>query len=242
MVFRVTDAEGSFSIVKEKGNSFRFSFKIELHKDDIEILHFIAKSLGVGKVYLMGNCAIFSVVALKDIVRVIIPIFTKHPLLTTKALDFSDFAKAVEIKNNSTTKSLSDTEFSKIKNLKARMNSKRVIEELEPVTRPISAQWLLGFIEGEGTFGYKNLVPYFQIGQHKRSLYVLKAIEVFLINLPRLHTETLNNNKINVITTLNKNTDVYSICILNIDVLYDYVLPFFNTLTFLSRKSIDLHY
>lgn len=190
----------------------------------------------------MGNCARFSVVALKDIVRVIIPIFTKHPLLTTKALDFSDFAKAVEIKKNSTTKSLSDTEFSKIKNLKARMNSKRVIEELEPVTRPISAQWLLGFIEGEGTFGYKNLVPYFQIGQHKRSLYVLKAIEVFLLNLPRLHTETLNNNKINVITTLNKNTDVYSICILNIDVLYDYVLPFFNTLTFLSRKSIDFHY
>jgi hypothetical protein len=167
------------------------------------------------------------VVVLNEIVSVIIPIFTKYPLLTAKALDFSDFVNAVELKKNSTTKSLSDTEFSKIQNLKARMNSKRVIEKnkLETVTRPISVQWFLGFIEGEGTFGYKNLVPYFQIGQHKRSLYVLKAIETFLLKLPRVHSETLNNNKINVITTLNKNTDVYSICILNIDVLYDYLLP-----------------
>ena len=45
-----------------------------------------------------------------------------------------------------------------------------------------------------------------------------------------------------MITTLNKNTDVYSIYILNIDVLYDYVLPFFKSLTFLTRKSIDFHY
>ena len=82
------------------------------------------------------------VVVLNEIVSVIIPIFTKYPLLTAKALDFSDFVNAVELKKNSTTKSLSDTEFSKIQNLKARMNSKRVIEKnkLETVTRPISVQ------------------------------------------------------------------------------------------------------
>jgi len=96
----------------------------------------------VGKVYQNGNYAKFNVVALNEIVAVIIPIFTKYSLLTTKALDFSDFFKAVEIKLNSTTRSLSDTEFSKIENLKAGMNSKREIEKdkLETVTRPISAQ------------------------------------------------------------------------------------------------------
>jgi hypothetical protein len=124
------------------------------------------------------------------------------------------------------------------------MNSKRKIEkdQLKAGTPSISAQWLLGFLEGEGTFGYKNLVPYFQISQHKRSLCVLKVIEAFIQKLPRLHTETLNNNKINMITTLNKNTGVYSIYILNIDVLYDFLLPFFQSLTFLTRKSIDFHY
>lgn len=35
----------------------------------------------------------------------------------------------------------------------------------------------------EGTFGYKHLVPYFQIAQHKKKLYVLKAIEEFLLKL-----------------------------------------------------------
>jgi hypothetical protein len=75
-------------------------------------------------------------------VEVIIPIFTKYSLLTSKGLDFADFAKAVEIKKNSRTKSLSDTEFTKIKNLKARMNSKRNIEkdQLKTVTQSISVQ------------------------------------------------------------------------------------------------------
>jgi hypothetical protein len=71
----------------------------------------------VGKIYLDGNYARFSVDTLNVIVEVIIPIFTKYSLLTSKGLDFADFAKAVEIKNNSRTKSLSDTEFTKIKNL-----------------------------------------------------------------------------------------------------------------------------
>lgn len=40
----------------------------------------------------------------------------------------------------------------------------------------INMGWLLGFVEGEGTFGYKHLVPYFQIAQHKKNLFVLEAI------------------------------------------------------------------
>lgn len=96
----------------------------------------------MGKIYLYGNYAIFSVDTLNEIVEVIIPIFTKYSLLTPKGLDFADFAKAVEIKKNSRTKSLSDTEFTKIKNLKARMNSKRKIEkdQLKTVTQSISVQ------------------------------------------------------------------------------------------------------
>lgn len=40
-----SDAEGCFSIVKEKMQNFRFNFRIDLHKDDVEILYFIAKTL-----------------------------------------------------------------------------------------------------------------------------------------------------------------------------------------------------
>ena len=37
--------------------------------------------------------------------------------------------------------------------------------------------------EGEGTFGYKHLVPYFQIAQNKKNLFVLNAIESYLVNI-----------------------------------------------------------
>ena len=33
----------------------------------------------------------------------------------------------------------------------------------------INPFWFLGFIEAEGTFGFKILSPYFKIGQHIRS-------------------------------------------------------------------------
>ncbi len=43
----------------------------------------------------------------------------------------------------------------------------------------------MGFIEGEGTFGFKNLVTYFQIGQHARNLIVLDNITAFIKSLPK---------------------------------------------------------
>ena len=50
------------------------------------------------------------------------------------------------------------------------MNSSRTVfnSSLIP-TLKVNPYWLLGFIEGEGTFGFKNLSPYFQIGQHTKA-------------------------------------------------------------------------
>lgn len=92
-----TDGEGSFSIKPDtRGTSLSigFKFSIELHVDDIEILHKIAQTLGVGSVNLVKtrDSAIFSVYKLDDIVRVIIPIFQEFPLQTTKYLDFTSFS------------------------------------------------------------------------------------------------------------------------------------------------------
>lgn len=243
------DGEGSFSIVPNKTWSFvRFAFNIELHVDDIEILHKIAKILGVGIVKRVGkNSARFSVFAINDIVTVILPIFLNFPLQTTKALDFACFSEAIQIKLNSISKKLSETDLTKIKDLKAGMNSGRVTidkEELDILTKRVSinAFWLIGFIEGEGTFGYKHLVPYFQIGQHKKSLFVLNAIESFILKLPKVQCETINNKKPNVHYALNQKTNVYSISIVDIDSLFYYIVPFFLSMPFLTRKAVDFKY
>lgn len=133
-----TDAEGSFSIKPDtRGTSVivGFKFSIELHIDDVEILYKIAQRLGVGTVNLVKNrdSALFSVYKLDDIVRVILPIFQEFPLQTTKYLDFISFKEAVLIKLNTESggvlhhrKTISNIDLTKIKTLKARMNSGRL--------------------------------------------------------------------------------------------------------------------
>ena len=50
----------------------------------------------------------------------------------------------------------------------------------------INKWWLLGFVEGEGTFGYKHMVSYFQIAQNKKKLFILDAIEGYMVNIFKL--------------------------------------------------------
>ena len=102
--------------------------------------------------------------------------------------------------------------------------------------------WLLGFIEGEGTFGFKNLSPFFQLGQHIRSLYVLEAIANYLQSIPKGFKFSLRSEAPNVINSFNKKTDVSVISILNIDALYDYLVFFLLDMPFQTRKGEDFYY
>ena len=89
-------------------------------------------------------------------------------------------------------------------------------------------------MEGEGTFGYKHLVPYFQIAQNEKNLFVLEAIENYLLN-----TFNLSRDLEVFKYSLNKGTGVYSLVIYTVDMQFYYLLPFFESMTFLSRKDID---
>lgn len=102
--------------------------------------------------------------------------------------------------------------------------------------------WLLGFVEGEGTFGLKNLVPYFQVAQHSRSILTINLIAKFLSKLPRVHKETINTNKPSSVITINKRTSVHSLTLNDIDVLYDYIVPLFESIPFQTRKGVDFSY
>ena len=100
----------------------------------------------------------------------------------------------------------------------------------------------MGFIEGEGTFGFKNLVPYFQIGQHARNLIVLDNITTFIKSLPKGFNFSNFNTKLELSKTLHKSTNVYVIVLSNIDALHDYLVPFFISMNFQTRKGIDFIY
>jgi hypothetical protein len=65
----------------------------------LPLLNNIKNYLGVGTICVRGNrpAAIFTVSSLAELTNVIIPHFTKYPLLTQKSADFLLFQKAVEI-------------------------------------------------------------------------------------------------------------------------------------------------
>jgi hypothetical protein len=60
------------------------------------MLIFIQKTLGFGKVYISGKVSHYEVYDLNNIAK-IIEIFIKHPLNSTKLLNFLDLKKAYEL-------------------------------------------------------------------------------------------------------------------------------------------------
>lgn len=109
----------------------------------------------------------------------------------------------------------------------------------------ITIFWLIGFIEGEGTFGFKNKIPYFQIGQHVRNHKVLLSISDFLSSLDsKFEFSNYSFKKISLVNsiTINKRTNVEVIVYTNIDSLFDILAYHFLEYEFQSRKSIDFYY
>ena len=120
-------------------------------------------------------------------------------------------------------------------------NARLTLDKKEKILNKVSINmwWLLGFVEGEGTFGYRHLVPYFQLNMWKIGL---KAIERYLSNLFKKYTSITGNPEFNVTYTLNKGTGVYSMTVTNIDTIYEYIIPLFESTPFYTRKKVDYFY
>ena len=85
-----TDAEGSFYIAISQSCAFRF--QINLHKDDINVLYYIHKTLGFGEVRSYKNSSSFTVTRLKYMAQ-LLNIFSQYPLQGSKWLIIKTFLK-----------------------------------------------------------------------------------------------------------------------------------------------------
>ena len=99
-----------------------------------------------------------------------------------------------------------------------------------------------GTVPGTGSFGFKILSPYFQIGQHTKSLKVLQGIALYLQSLPLGYTFSINSAPLVVSNTLHSNKTVSVISITNIDALYDYLMFLLLDMPFQTRKRIDFYF
>ena len=183
------DGESNFTIVFQKdtngnitGASFRFI--IELHIDDIDTLKYIKSKLNLGnEISVYGNSCKFTVIHKKDIEK-LISIFDKYNLNTTKYLDYLDLKKAFQLYNENNTKN-KKIFLDKLVEIKNGMNANR-----KDFTYPsdhkivISSYWLLGLIEGEGSFylDRHKFQTNFILSLTKVQYPVIEKIVEFLVN------------------------------------------------------------
>lgn len=236
------DAEGNFQVFLDR-KYLRVMFRIRLHIDDILILYQIKEFLGVGNVKIEKNSCLFIISDKKSLNTVLFPLLDKYNLYTTKWLDYIDFKSVVNFLLTTNTTLLSDSKLIKINAIIKNMNLNRTSIDYSLIpTIIVNPFWLLGFIEGEGTFGLKNFSPFFQIGQHSKNLMVLQSIASYLQSLPKGFFFSINTLPPKISYTLHSRTSVSVISITNIDALYDYLMYFLLNLEFQTRKGVDFYY
>ena len=123
--------EGCFSVNIAKSSSCKtgsrvwLSFQITQHSRDVGLMKALIEYLGCGRYYLKKKQEVGDIVVsgLSDIATKIVPFFKKYSIVGVKALDFSDFCKALKLikdKAHLTEKGLEN-----IRSIKAGMNRGR---------------------------------------------------------------------------------------------------------------------
>jgi len=199
------DGEGCFNISILKNNELSTgwqiipTFQISLHAKDKELLELIQKSLGVGRIYKHGPDSFYYRIFGLNNLSVIIKHLDSFPLLTQKQADYILFKQVVELMNIG--EHLTQPGILKIIHLKASINRglpDKLKEEwlnITPANRPTvlsspikDKQWLVGFVEGEGSFQIvtqkikdKIIVSLrFTLTQHIRDNILMKSLVEYL--------------------------------------------------------------
>lgn len=224
------DGEGCFSISIFKdsrrltGWQVKPIFSISLHNRDLKLLEAIKRTFNVGKIYKHGiNSSQYRVSSLSNI-QVIIKHFDQYPLRTQKQGDYILFKEAVNLIINKNHLSL--TGLLKLVSIKATLNwglsekLKESFSTVEPVNRPKveltsikTLNWIIGFIEAEGSFqvitqnvnSKTNISLRLSITQHVRDEVLLNNIVTYL-NCGRYYKSTTRNEGQYLVTVF---SDIY---------------------------------
>lgn len=252
-----TDAEGNFSLVKGNTNIFSFNFIIGLHIDDLGALEYINRTLRLGKVIVkqVYKEARFIVTTQREI-AVIIAIFSKYNLNTTKHLDFLAFERAFQLymKNNSLAARQEVKPI--LEGIKNEMNSQRTDFNLPLNHYKITPNWLLGFVEGDGWFSFSPQERFFTFGIiQKGNKPLFEAVQSFLNNLlisnPDLkgmdkdkrfeeECDVLGLNKSeSAIKIISNKKGLFSLIVKRAGFIEMVIIPLFDRLTWHTKKYLD---
>lgn len=161
-----------------------------------------------------------------------------------------DFKKAFEIYTSSPIKTSEIKE--EIGKISDGLNRKRTIFEFPDGHKiQITSYWLVGFTDGEGSFGVKqddsykgNLSFRFVLSQSDLDLPLMEAIKVFLINLPEAKQSGLNDASFVHLSVNNRRVEehhkkVVSLTVTQSGFIKSVLIPFFDSRVLLSKKQLD---
>ena len=247
-----SDAEGSFgitSLLNNKTNKiqgFSFKFTIGLHKDDVSALNIIKSKLGMGKIYSYNDKQIFLVTKNEDINK-LISIFNKYTLNTSKYLDFLDFKLAFTVYQNRLK--LTDLLISQILDFKNNMNTKRIHFNMPDNQVVLTKSWLLGFIEGDGSFNLEraSFEPIFSIKLSESQLPLLLKIKDYLeknlgfdsYSMHKLKKTSVISIRSEKARDIGKSLPLAALVIKNLHLLNNYLIPFLSEEEFFTKKGKD---
>jgi LAGLIDADG DNA endonuclease family protein len=181
-------AEGCFYITSNKTggrHSLCWTFEIGLHIDDKQVLEYIQSILQIGRINTSGKKVTLRVQRKEDIKK-ILNIFTTTSLQSIKQLNFQSWKLAYETYHSADSKD--QALYEQIMSIKLRMNKKRDNYDWSGRKPKITPCWLLGFVEGDGSFSVSRSNPIalfirFIIIQSDLDLVLLEAIQSFLNGL-----------------------------------------------------------
>lgn len=210
----LVDGDGTFYFNKTRDNYWTFYFKIGQSNYNIRLLYFVKKILKYGSININknNNDAEFRIRDQKTLSEVILPIFDKYPLLTSKQFNYEIFREALLFTiNKQHTKEEKENKLqflkSQVKPLCYESKAIHILDNnninLQIVNTVISKEWVIGFTEAEGSFYLvkkdKNRICHiFEITQ-KLDKKVLDAIAI-LLDMKVIQKKTYNT----VLTTNQK--------------------------------------
>lgn len=228
-----TDGDGSFSILKTE-KSWNLCYKISQSTYNIKLIYFIKNYLKVGHVTIEKekNMISFRIRDKNIIENVIIPIFDKYPLLTSKILDYKVFKQASEILNDLTLNQEEKDKkiiqikegLKKSKEILIKNNSK---DKFNDKILNIPNEWLVGFWESEGSF---FIVKNGDLYQH--SIGIVQKLDKIILNSIR------DKFKIKNVVQYRQKHNYYKLETKNLRVLEN-VIKFFDK-NLLGVKALEL--
>lgn len=252
----LSEAESNFSIrirrnVNGAVSGFEFIFRIHLHRDDRKTLEYIQNTLGCGRLNAEREVLVYTISQLSDVESVLIPIFEKFPLNTSKYLDYLDFKKAFFMFKS--LRSLNNKELSlleinsRIIELKDSMNTKRINFTLPKYhSVRITGNYLIGLLEGDGSFylNKRDLTVRVSLVTATVNRIVLEKIREFILSLLDEHSYLLGSTtkliSINDRKVVKNNQKPFSVLeISQIDFICNILIPYFDSIEFRTKKYQD---